>query len=245
MFVKHFYLHKSKQFFIMKKYQSSILTGGVLLVLTIIFSVMRCGNDNNTNITPDVEQFVADQAFVDSIIQRNRELKLSNDSLSVELGIIKLNIPDDKETQTVTRVVTKVVYRDTFSETNEVLSAQLDSLQSEYNKTVSELERNSEMYDAQYQVLLRETLEKAGTIPCEVNYQDEYLTVNTLCTNGAFRELSVQAQDTLVTTSTMSRKWFLGRKSYHVYITNTNPHVTTTGNVYVIDKKLQRKVRNK
>lgn len=230
----------------MKKYSSALLGGGLLLILTIIFSVTRCGTDNQQVNLPDVQQLIIDQAFVDSIVQINRELKLANDSLTVELRLTLMNIPDDKETQTITRTVTKYVYRDTFSDNGSYLSQQIDSLQSELNTTVSELQRNSDMYEVQYQQLLRESLNKASTIPCEVDYSNDYVSVKTLCTNGATREVFVQAQDTLITTSTMERKWFLGKKSYHVYVTNTNPHVTTTGNVYVINKKLQRKAkRNK
>jgi hypothetical protein len=248
MFVKHFYLHKSNQTFNMNKSNWLSIAGAVVLALfSLFFGMRRCdGGPTTDDITDNFTKVTEGKAFVDSLLLSNRDLTRSRDSLSVELGVVLLNMPEDKSTQVITRTIVKYVYRDSFKSTveeNIALQEVLDSLQKEYNGSVENFDRNNEMQEQRYQQLLSEKLSQAASIPCVTFYNDEYLTATATCSNGGMKELAVTARDSLITTHTTSRKWFLGRKSYHVFVTNSNPYVTTTGVAYIIDKKLRRKAR--
>lgn len=221
----------------------SVLVG----LFAIIFGTRRCNSDHDNNETiENIEEVVVGKQFIDSLRLVNSDLQRANDSLTVELAITLLNMPEDKETQVVTQVVTKYVYLDTMQAVEGeqlTLNEQLDSIQNELNLTVEYLEQTKEMEEQRYQQLLSEKLEAAAKIPCVINHDDNYLTIEATCINAGVKSLSVVARDSLTTTHTTSRKWFLGRKSYHVYISNANPHVELSGTAYVIDKKLRRKAR--
>ena len=240
MFVKQFHLHK---YITMKNLSPTTISIIVGIITALGFFVSRCNSRTEPVTTgQDIIQQVFDQQYVDSLLSVNRDLKRSNDSLTVELGIALINIPGDKETQSVTQVIREFIYKDTSAVYNELLQQQLDSLSDSVVDLIATYDRNSEIEREQLEQEFKQKLEAAANIPRVIEYETDHISVNAIST-PLEQVVLVTGIDTLNITHSVERKWFLGKKTYRVTVDNTNPHITTSGTTYIIDKKLQRQAR--
>lgn len=198
-------------------------------------------------------QFVVDQiqGALDAQTYINETLGFTNDSL------MKVNLEQQKEIERLavqieeggkvrTQTFTKITTDHKMIDSVRIQSQEIDSLELLLAQLKQDIKDSEPAipFSQRLEAAVDEALEQAASIPCTINFSNEWGDVTTTCIQGYAKTVEVSARDTLTINHITEKVGFLGlRKIHRVLISNENPYVDIEGTQYVIDKKQQRQLR--